>query len=85
MQNKEMDALNALCYGYMFEEIVKNINDLPGLYNREEKKNTEKYAGEENYCRKCEIEMKIIYGVYICDQCGDVGDSVMINEWVDDI
>ena len=80
----QMDALNVLCHGYTFEEIAENIDDLPSLYKKKQK-TTQKYAGEEKYCRKCEIEMKIIIGVYICDQCGDVGDSVMINEWVDDI
>ena len=80
----QMNALNALCHGYTFEEIVENIDDLLGLYKREENMKTAKTAAGENYCRKYEIEMKIIDGVYICDQCGDVGDSVMISEWVDD-
>ena len=81
----QMDALNTLCHGFTFEEIVENIDDLPGLYKKEEKKKEEKYTGEEKHSRKCDIEMKIINGVYICDQCGDVGDSVMINECVNNI
>ena len=39
----------------------------------------------ERYCTKCEIEMKIIDGLFICDECGAVGDPVMVSEWIDDI
>ena len=77
-----MDALDAVCYGFKFEEIVENIDDQPALYNREKGKNKQ-YP--ENYCKKCKSEMNIIDGNYICDKCGRVGDTVVVNEWIENI
>ena len=77
-----MDTLEALCYRFKFEEIVENIDDLPALYNRE---NGKKKQYPENYCKKCKIEMKIIDGIYISDKCGRVGDTVVVNEWIENI
>ena len=45
-----MDVLEVLCYGFKFEEIVENIDDLPALYNRE---NGKKEQYPEKYCKKC--------------------------------
>ena len=78
-----MDALEALCYGFKFEELVENINDLPALYNNRENGKKQQYP--ENYCKKCKIEMTIIDGIYICDKCGIVGDNVVVNEWIENI
>ena len=78
-----MDALEALCFGFKFEEIVENIDDLPAPYNKGKKGEYGKYG--EIYCSKCEIELKIIDGIYICDVCGTVGDSVMVSEWIENI
>ena len=69
-----MDTLETMCHGFKFKEIVDNIDDLPALYNN-----------GERYCTKCEMELKIIDGLFICDECGEVYDSVMVSEWVDNI
>ena len=79
-----MDALEALCHGFKVEEIVDNIDDLPALYNHGEIK--EYGENGERYCTKCEIELRIIDdGLFICDEYGEVYDSVMVSEWVDNI
>ena len=57
-------------------------DDLPALCNGENERRKEE---EENYCGDCRMEMRIIDGTYICDHCGAVGDSVMVNEWIDNI
>ena len=63
-----MDALETLCHGFKFEEIVENIDDLPALYNNGENGKKGEYGKYgEIYCSKCEIELKIIDGIYICD------------------
>ena len=76
-----MDALEALCNGFKFEEIIKNIDDLPALYHNEAK---ESKHGEK-YCTGCELEQKKKDGLYICEECGKEYGSVMVNEWVDNI
>ena len=68
-----MHALEALCHGFKFKEIVESTDDLPALYNNGD---NGKYG---------EIELKIIDGIYTCDVCGTVGDSVMVNEWIKNI
>ena len=46
--------------GLNSKKSLKIIYDLPALYNSEEKK-----ENDENYCRDCEIELKIIDGLFI--------------------
>ena len=42
-------------------------------------------TGVENYRSDCDIEMKVIDGIFTRDQCGAVGDGVTVIEWVDNI
>ena len=77
-----MDALKALSHGFTFEEIVNNIDNLETLYKKAE---NESQVEKENHCSKCNIELKNIDEIFICAECGEVGDCEMINEWVDNI
>ena len=75
-----MDVLEALCNGFKFEEFVKNIDDLPALY-----KEAKEGKHGEKYCTGCKLELKIIDGLYICEECGEEYGSVMFNDRVDNI
>ena len=44
-----MDALEAQCHGFKFEEIVEDIDDLPALYNGKIKENKEYGENGERY------------------------------------
>ena len=73
-----MEAFKALDYGFMFDEITKNIDNLALC------KNDEKHT-KDNVCTECESEYKCINGMFVCVNCGEVGDYEMVPEWIENI
>ena len=54
-----MEAFKALDYGFTFDEITKNIDNLDSLYKNEEKHT------KDNICTEYENEYECINGMFV--------------------
>ena len=68
----------AFDYRFTFDEITKNMDNIDDLYKEEK-------PVQDDKCSECNIKYTCIDGMFVCMECGEVGDFEVLQEWNDNI
>ena len=72
------NLFKAFDYGFTFDENTKNMDNIEDLYKEEN-------PIQDDKCSECNIKYTCIDGMFVCMECGEVGDYEVVQEWIHNI